>query len=74
MFRKRLYLRLGDVVYHRNYRVWGVGKVVEVKTSMLEGGPALVRIEFQDGKDRTFFNDMEHQCCCYYMGVRLYDY
>ena len=72
--RKRLYLRVGDVIYHENRRAWGVGKVVEVKTSVLDGGPALVRILFQDGRDRTFFNDLEDSMCCYYAGIRFYDY
>jgi len=72
MARRRLYLRVGDVVYHVNQRGWGVGKVVEVRTSVLDGGPALVRISFQDGKERTFLNDLDQAGCCYYMGIRFY--
>jgi hypothetical protein len=65
---------VGDRIYHKNRRGWGIGKVVEVKTSVLDGGPALVRITFQDGRDRTFFNDLEDSMCCYYSGVRVYDH
>jgi hypothetical protein len=65
---------VGDVIYHKHRRAWGIGKVVEVKTSILDGGPALVRILFQDGRDRTFFNDLEDTMCCYYAGVRFYDH
>lgn len=72
MARRRVYLKLGDVVYHRTHRVWGTGRVVEVRTSVLEGGPALVRIAFQDGKERTFLNDLDQEGCCYYMGIRFY--
>ncbi len=72
MKRRRLYLRVGDVVYHMHQRAWGVGRVVEVRTSLLDGGPALVRISFQDGKERTFFNDLDEASCCYYMGIRFY--
>lgn len=72
--RRRLFLRVGDTVYHQSRRGWGVGRVVEVKTSVLDGGPALVRISFQDGRERTFFNDLEQHSCCYYMGIRLYGY
>jgi hypothetical protein len=71
--RRRLYLAIGDVVYHEQYRIWGTGRVVEVKTSILEGGPALVRISFQDGRERTFFNDLDQEGCCYYMGIRFYE-
>jgi len=69
--RRRIYLKLGDVVYHRSYRRWGQGRVVEVRTSTLDGGPALVRIAFQDGRERTFFNDMDEPTCCYFMGIRF---
>ncbi|MBI5441877.1 MAG: DUF3553 domain-containing protein [Deltaproteobacteria bacterium] len=73
MIRRRLYLNLGDTVYHQQYRIWGLGRVIEVKTSILEGGPALVRISFQDGRERTFFNDLDQEGCCYYMGIRFYE-
>ncbi len=63
---------MGDVVYHQSHRAWGVGRVVEVRTSTLDGGPALVRIAFQDGKERTFFNDLDQPSSCYAMGIRFY--
>ncbi len=71
--KRRLFLRVGDVIYHENQRRWGVGRVVEVRTSVLDGGPALVRISFQDGRERTFFNDLDDHMCCYYLGVRFYE-
>lgn len=73
MTRRRLYLEIGDTVFHQNYRIWGIGRVVEVRTSVLEGGPALVRIAFQDGRERTFFNDLDQEGCCYTMGIRFYE-
>ncbi len=60
------------MVFHEHQRGWGVGRVCEVRTSILDGGAALVRIVFQDGKERTFFNDMADHTCCYYMGIRFY--
>jgi len=66
----RLYLRLGDVVTHRDYRQWGEGKVVEEMTSTVSGGTCLVRVQFQDGRLRTFNNDLDAQVCCYYFGLR----
>jgi hypothetical protein len=69
--RQRLYLKLGDIVVHREYRVWGKGEVVEEKHSSLEGGFCMVRIMFADGKERSFINDLDHQHCCYYFGVRV---
>ncbi len=67
---KRLYLRLGDKVVHRDHQEWGDGAVVEEMTSSLPGGTCLVRILFEDGRQRTFNNDMENELCCYYFGVR----
>ena len=69
---KRLYLRLGDTVIHRNYDEWGEGVVVEEMTSSLPGGTCLVRIRFEDGRQRTFNNDMDNDSCCYYFGVRKF--
>lgn len=66
----RLYLRLDDVVTHRDYRQWGEGRVVEEMTSTVPGGTCLVRVQFQDGRLRTFNNDLDAQSCCYYFGVR----
>ncbi len=69
---KRLYLRLGDKVAHRQHQEWGEGAVVEEMTSSLPGGTCLVRILFEDGQQRTFNNDMENELCCYYFGIRKY--
>ncbi|MGH7789673.1 MAG: hypothetical protein ACRERC_22575 [Candidatus Binatia bacterium] len=68
----RLYLRLNDVVTHRDYREWGEGTVVEEMTSTVPGGTCLVRIQFQDGRQRTFQNDLDNPTCCYYFGIRKY--
>jgi hypothetical protein len=67
---KRLYLRLGDKVLHRDYGQWGPGVVVEEMTSRVPGGTCLVRIDFQDGRQRTFNNDLDNETCCYFFGLR----
>ncbi len=67
---KRIYLRLGDKVIHRSYEEWGEGVVVEEMTSSVPGGTCLVRINFDDGRQRTFNNDMENELCCYFFGIR----
>jgi hypothetical protein len=67
---KRLFLRLGDRVYHVVHEEWGVGAVVEVMTSRVPGGTCLVRVLFEDGKQRTFNNDMDSELCCCYLGLR----
>jgi hypothetical protein len=67
---KRIYLRLGDKVVHRGHEEWGDGVVVEEMTSSVPGGTCLVRIMFDDGRQRTFNNDMENDLCCYFFGVR----
>jgi hypothetical protein len=69
---KRLYLRVGDQVTHKTYNQWGVGVVVEVMTSIVPGGTCLVRVRFQDGRLRTFNNDLDSEGCCYYFGIRRY--
>jgi hypothetical protein len=69
--RPRLYLKVGDVVTHIHYSIWGDGEVIEERHSYLPGGMCIVRILFQDGVERSFINDLDHQCCCYYAGVRL---
>lgn len=66
----RLYLRLGDRVFHSAHEEWGEGAVVEEMTSTLEGGTCLVRILFEDGQERRFHNDMDNDLCCYYFGIR----
>lgn len=68
--RQRLYLRVGDRVIHLNYQEWGEGVVVEEMTSVLIGGTCLIRIQFADGQQRTFNNDLDNELCCYYFGVR----
>jgi hypothetical protein len=68
--RVRLYLRLGDRVYHDLHQEWGIGAVVEEMTSTVEGGTCLVRVLFGDGTQRTFNNDLDHEMCCYFMGLR----
>jgi hypothetical protein len=66
----RLYLHLGDRVFHQAHEEWGEGAVVEEMTSVLEGGTCIVRILFEDGRQRTFHNDMDNELCCYYFGLR----
>ena len=66
----RLYLRLGDRVHHGDRQEWGEGAVVEEMTSTIEGGTCLVRILFDDGVQRTFYNDLDNNMCCYFMGLR----
>lgn len=68
---RRLYLKMGDRVVHREFRGWGGGEVVEERHSSLEGGFCMVRILFADGKERSFINDLDHQQCCYYFGLRI---
>ena len=70
MRRVRLYLRLGDRCFHGNRSEWGQGAVVEEMTSTIEGGTCLVRVLFDDGMQRTFNNDLDHEMCCYFMGLR----
>jgi hypothetical protein len=67
---KRLYLRLGDRVYSDSHEEWGTGAVVEEMTSTIVGGTCLVRILFEDGQQRTFHNDLDHEMCCYFLGLR----
>jgi hypothetical protein len=68
----RLYLRLGDTVHHRDYSEWGQGTVVEEMTSTVPGGTCIVRIQFEDGRQRTFINDLDAEMCCYYFGIRKF--
>ena len=67
---KRIYLRLGDKVVHRSHEEWGEGVVEEEMTSSVPGGTCLVRIKFEDGRQRTFNKDMDNELCCYFFGVR----
>lgn len=67
---KRLYLRLGDRATHLLHEEWGEGAVVEERTSIVPGGTCLVRLLFEDGRQRTFNNDLDNEQCCYFFGVR----
>jgi hypothetical protein len=67
---KRLFLRVGDRVLHQAHEAWGEGRVVQTMTSVVSGGTSLVRIEFQDGQQRTFGNDLDTDTCCYFFGIR----
>lgn len=67
------YLRVGDVVFHKKFRSWGRGRVLEAWASDVPGGLCYVRILFQDGKSRVFDNSYDSACCCYYAGVTLID-
>jgi len=66
----RLYLRLGDKVFHDCREEWGRGAVVEEMTSTIVGGTCLVHILFDDGHQRTFNNDLDSDMCCYRMGLK----
>jgi hypothetical protein len=43
---------------------------VEESHSTLDGGFCLVRVLFEDGVERSFINDLDNECCCYYAGLR----
>jgi hypothetical protein len=64
-----LYLQVGDRVYHKYYKRWGVGVVVEERRSEVPGGFCYVRIDFQDGRLRVFDNNFNSGSCCYYAGI-----
>jgi hypothetical protein len=66
----RLYLKVGDFVQHLRFPHWGMGKVIQEQHSMLSGGFCMVRILFDDDIERTFINDLDNACCCYYSGIR----
>lgn len=66
-----IYLRVGDKVFHKKFKSWGGGMVIETWTSDLPGGRCFVRILFQDGKQRIFDNNFDSACCCYYAGITL---
>ena len=68
---KHTYLRVGDKVFHKKFKSWGGGMVIETKSSELPGGMCFVRILFQDGKQRVFDNSFDSACCCYYAGITL---
>jgi hypothetical protein len=66
-----LYLNVGDKVFHKHYRRWGMGVVVEERVSDVPGGFCYVRISFGDGNIRVFDNNLKSQNCCYHAGIRL---
>jgi hypothetical protein len=68
---KHTYLRVGDRVFHKKFKSWGGGIVIETWSSDLPGGMCYVRILFQDGKQRVFHNNFDNTCCCYYTGIKL---
>jgi hypothetical protein len=68
---KHTYLHVGDKVFHKKYKSWGGGIVIETWSSDLPGGLCFVRIQFQDGKKRVFDNSFDSACCCYYTGITL---
>ena len=67
----KTYLKLGDKVKHLKHTYWGVGEVIEERSSSLPGGLCFVRILFEDGVERSFINNVDHEMCCYYTGLRL---
>jgi len=68
---RHTYLRVGDKVFHKKFKSWGGGMVIETWSSDLPGGMCYVRILFQDGKQRVFDNNFDSTCCCYYAGITL---
>ncbi len=68
---KHTYLQVGDKVFHKKFKSWGGGVVIETWSSDLPGGLCFVRILFQDGKKRVFDNSFDSTCCCYYTGIIL---
>jgi len=71
MVDKHTYLRVGDRVYHRDFKSWGCGLVIEAWTSEVPGGLCFARVQFQDGKKRVFDNGYDSSFCCYYTGITL---
>jgi hypothetical protein len=68
---KHTFLQVGDKVFHKKFKSWGGGIVIETRSSELPGGACFVRILFQDGKKRVFDNSYDSTCCCYYTGITL---
>ncbi len=68
---KHAYLHVGDKVFHKKFKSWGGGIVMETRASEVPGGMSYARILFQDGKQRVFDNDFDSVCCCYYTGIIL---
>ena len=70
-YEKQTYLHVGDKIFHKKFKSWGCGIVIEARTSSVPGGLFYVRIQFQDGKKRVFNNSLDNVCCCYYTGITL---
>ena len=68
---KHTYLRVGDKVFHKKFKSWGGGIVLETWSSDLPGGTCFARILFQDGKQRVFDNNFDSVCCCCHTGITL---
>jgi hypothetical protein len=68
---RHTYLHVGDKVFHKKFKSWGGGIVVETRASELPGGMCYAYILFQDGKQRIFDNNFDNTCCCYYTGITL---
>jgi hypothetical protein len=68
---RHTYLRVGDRVFHKNFRSWGCGMVIEAWISEVPGGLCFARVQFQDGKKRVFDNSFDSSSCCYYTGITL---
>jgi hypothetical protein len=68
---RHTYLRVGDKVFHKKFKSWGGGIVMETWVSDLPGGMCYVRILFQDGKQRVFDNNFDSVYCCYHTGITL---
>ena len=69
--KKHIYLHVGDKVFHKKFKPWGGGVVIETWVSDLPGGRCYARILFQDGKMRVFDNSFDSASCCYYTGITL---
>jgi hypothetical protein len=55
---KHTYLRVGDKVYHKKFKSWGGGIVIETWSSDLPGDFVMFNL-FQDGKKRVFDNSFD---------------
>jgi len=67
---KRIYLRIGEQVTHKAHPEWGEGIVIETSDSSIPGGLSMVKIEFTNVGQKSFFNDLALPQCCYHAGVK----
>ncbi len=67
---RRLYLSLGEEVFHLYHPERGVGTVTEEINSILAGGLSMVRVEFINVGLKTFNNNIDSLYCCYHAGIR----